>query len=347
MGKYSLDAFEQYPLVKLRPAMGNPADTCYRLLELSQTELESKSGELLCPPEIGEGNVILCLRLDAERDLADTCGFVRRMGSCYAGGKGLLGVVLTAGGFTGPAACELLGAYRQGFESTILLVEPGTELVEVCRKMGVVPGLWLPLSRGILDLRRSIARANLERTWRTMPVYVYADRPLDVEELDAARRWHSSGADCMAALGPCMTLRRLMFPKDLTSGGALPLRMWWQNLGTAPLYCDVSVRLELRSGAERYAISVPGEMRPGMGDTTFNVTTRLPEVPCGTYSLWIGLKGGHGFLPLAVNDAKTDGGMVSVGEITLDDVCRPHLATMWETQYADGYYPLEDPAQPE
>jgi len=78
--------------------------------------------------------------------------------------------------------------------------------------MGIVPGLWLPLSRGILDLRRSIARANLERTWRIMPVHLYADRPLDVEELDAARRWHSSGADCMAALGPCMTLRRLMFP---------------------------------------------------------------------------------------------------------------------------------------
>ncbi len=180
-----------------------------------------------------------------------------------------------------------------------------------------------------------------------MPVYVHAGRPLDEEELDAARRWHSSGADCVAALGPCMTLRRLMFPKDLTSGGVLPLRMWWQNLGTAPLYGAVSVRLELRSGAARYAIPVPGEMHPGMGDTTFNVTTRLPDVPCGTYSLWIGLEGENGFLPLAVKDAKMDGGLVSVGEITLDDVCRPYLATMWETQYADGYYPLEDPAQPE
>jgi two-component system KDP operon response regulator KdpE len=36
-----------------------------------------------------------------------------------------------------------------------------------------------------------------------------------------------------------------------------------------------------------------------------------------------------------------------IGELALDDVLRPYLSTMWEEQYADGYYPLEDPAQPE
>lgn len=347
MGKYSLDAFERYPLVKLRPVTANPAESCYRLLELSQAELEPKGGELLPPPEMGEGAVILSLQLDGSRDLADTCGFVRRVGSFYAGGKGLCGVVLTAGKFAGASAAELLRAYRQGFELTTLLVEPGTELVDVCRREGIETGLCLPLAHGILNLRRSIAQSNLERTWRTAPVYLYAGRPLEPEEMDAACRWHSSGADCMAILGPCMTLRRLMFPKDLTSGGAFPLRMWWQNLGTAPLYHDVCVRIQLRNGAEQYDIPVPGTMRPGLGDTTFNVTARLPQAANATYSLWIGLEGKNGFLPLAVDAAEKDRGMVCMGEVTLDDVCRPYLDTMWEEQYADGYYPLEDPAQPE
>lgn len=346
MGKYSLDAFEQYPLVKLRPVMAKPAATCYRLMELSQAELE-KNGELLSPPEIGEGTVILALRLDGGRDLADTCGFIRRMGSFFSGGKGLGGVVLTTGGFAGTSLGELLRAYRQGFELTHLLVEPGTELVEACRREGIAFGLWLPISRGVLELRRSIAQGNLERTWRTVPVYLYAGRALEAAEFDAACRWHSSGADRMAPLGPYMTLRRLMFPKDLTSGGAFPLRMWWQNLGTAPLYQSVNVRLQLRNGEDRHAVPVPGTMCPGLGDTTFNVTALLPQVGNGTYSLWIGLEGANGFLPLAVDAAEKDGGMVCIGELTLDDVCRPYLETMWETQYADGYYPLEDPAQPE
>lgn len=346
MGKYSLDAFEQYPLVKLRPIVTEPARSGYRLLELSWAELEPEAGDRLSPPEIGEGDVLLRLRLDTERDISEACGFVRRMGACYAGGKPLAGVVLTAGRFTGVAAAELVSAYRQGFEAAVLLAEPETELMELCRRAGILPGLWLPVPKGILPLRRGIARTGLERTWRSRPVYVWADRPLTPEELDAACRWHSSGADSKTALGVRMTLRRLMFPRDLTGGGPVPLRMWWQNLGTAPMYRGVRIRLELRDEAERYEIPVAGEMCPGLGDTTCNVTARLPEVPCGTYSLWIGLEGERGFLPLAM-DAPSDGGMYRIGELSADDVDRPYLQTMWDEQYADGYYPLEDPAQPE
>ena len=46
-------------------------------------------------------------------------------------------------------------------------------------------------------------------------------------------------------------------------------------------------------------------------------------------------------------EAQEDDGLYRVGDVTLDDASRPYLATMWEEQYADGYYPLEDPAQPE
>ena len=345
MGKYALDAFEAHPLVKLRPVMAAPAESSYRLLELRQGVLEPEKGKLLSPPPVGEGRVILRLHLGGS-DLADACGFIRRMGFCYEGGKGLAGLVLTEGAFSGTALDQLVQACRQGFEETFLLAQPGTALAEACVRKGVKFGLWLDLRRGILPLRRSIGQGNLARNWENCPVYVYSGQELTPAEGDAARRWHASGADVSAPLGPVMTLRRLMFPRDLTAGGELPLRMWWQNLGTAPMYRDVEICLELRRGQERFPILLPeAAFRPGMGDSTVNTTARLPDVQ-GTFELRCGLRRGDAMLKLAM-EVPEAAGMYTVGQITLDDIRRPYLATMWEETYADGYYPLEDPAQPE
>lgn len=347
MGKYSIDAFEQYPLVKIRPKVTRMAASCYQLMSLSWADLETEDGQLLSPAELGGDSVILQLNLDRPGDVADACGFVRRMGSFYRGGKGLSGVVLSAGKYTSAALGQLVQAYAQGFESTVLLAEPGTELMAACRKQQIKTGLWLNLNRGILNLRRAIAEGNLQKTWRDMPVYLYASEELRVEQLDAAIRWHASGVNLAAPVGPCMTLRRMMFPEGLTSGGLLPLRLWWQNIGTAPIYKTVEVKLELRSGEACYAIPVLEALeRPDLGDSTLNFTARLPKVACGTYGLWCGLKADQRFLPLAM-EATEENGMYYVGDVTLDDEPRPYLATMWEEQYADGYYPLEDPAQPD
>lgn len=346
MGKYSLDAFEVHPLVKLRPVVTDPEADGYRLLELCQAELEPKPGELLTPPPVGSGKVILRLNVSENADIADACGFIRRMGFCYEGGKLLAGVVMTEGVFSGTALDQLAQAYRQGFENTYLLAEPGSALAESCSRAGVKFGLWLPLERGILPLRRSIGRGNLARNWESCPVYIWAGRDLTTEELDAACRWHASGADVPAILGPRMTLRRMMFPRELTAGGPLPLRMWWQNVGTAPMYRDVEICLELCNGENRFPIQIPeAGFRPGMGDATFNTTAILPEIR-GTFALRCGLRCQGAMLKLSM-DAPEENGMYTVGEMTLDDAARPYLATMWEEAYADGYYPLEDPAQPE
>ena len=345
MGKYSIDAFEVHPLVKLRPVTTKPGATSFRLLELRQAELEKV--ELLAPPAVVGDQVILLLHLDEKRDLSDACGFIRRMGSCYNGGKGFAAVVMAMGAFDGVAREQLVKAYAQGFDETSLLAEPGTGVAEICRRMGVPFGLWLELDRGILPLRRSIGQENLARIWENYPVYLRAGRELTEEALDAARRWHISGADVALPYGGWMTLRRMMFPKGLTAGGFMPLRLWWQNIGTAPIYETVQLQMELRCVDKRYEIEVPAILEcPGVGDSTMNLLAELPEVPCGTYELWIGLKAGEKSLPLAM-EAQEDKGMYHVGQVALDDVSRPYLATMWEEQYADGYYPLEDPAQPE
>ena len=345
MGKYSIDAFEVHPLVKLRPVTTKPGVTSFQLLELRQAELEK--AELLAPPAVAGGKVILLLHLDEKSDLSDACGFIRRMGSCYEGGKGFAAVVMAMGTFDGVAREQLVKAYAQGFDATFLLAEPGNGVAEICRRMGVPFGLWLELDRGILPLRRSIGQENLARVWEEYPVYLHAGRNLTEEELDAARRWHISAADVARPYSGWMTLRRMMFPKDLTTGGLMPLRLWWQNIGTAPIYESVQLRLELRWDGNRYEIEAPATLdRPGVGDSTMNLLAKLPEVPCGTYELWIGLKAGEKALPLTM-EAQENGGLYQVGDVILDDVSRPYLATMWEEQYADGYYPLEDPAQPE
>ena len=345
MGKYSIDAFEVHPLVKLRPVTTKPGVTGFQLLEPHQAELEP--GELLASPAVKGEKVILLLHLDEKRDLADACGFIRRMGSCYDGGKNFAAVVMAMGTFGGVAREQLVKAYARGFDATFLLAEPGNGVAEICRRMGVPFGLWLELDRGILPLRRGIGQENLARVWEKCPVYLHAGRNLTGEELDAARRWHISAADAALPYGGHMTLRRMMFPKGLTTGGLMPLRLWWQNIGTAPIYETVRLQLELRCGENRYEIHAPGVLaHPGVGDSTMNLLAKLPEVPCGTYELWIGLKAGEKSLNLAM-EAQEDGGLYRVGEVTLDDASRPYLATMWEEQYADGYYPLEDPAQPE
>lgn len=346
MGNYSLDAFERYPLVKLRPVMTAPREQCYQLLTLRWSQLEPELGVLLSPPEPEQPRVILQLELDLDRDLAQACGFVRRMGSCYAGGEKLLGVVLRGGNFRGPALEQLLQAYRQGFDATDLLAQPGTAWTALCARASVPMGLWLPLSVGILNLRRSIAQENLARNWENAPVYVFSGGTLSEQERLAACRWHASGADVMAPLGAQMTLRRMMFPRELTSGDVLPLRMWWQNLGTAPTYHDAQVKLVVKDAERQYPILVPGIMMPRLGDSMLNTTAQLPKLPGGTYSLWVGLEVGNKLVPLMM-DAPQEKGLYRIGQIRLDDVPRPHLRTMWQTQYADGYYPLEDPAQPE
>ena len=347
MGKYSIDAFEAYPLRKIRPRVTAMADYAYRLLTLSWAELEGEKGCLLPPDEIGTGKVILRLALDRPGDAADACGFIRRMGRCYQGGREFAGVVMSAGSCSKAELLQLVQAYAQGFEATCLLAEPGTALMAACCAQQIKTGLWLDLNRGILNLRRAVAEGGHQKIWREMPVYVCAGRPMTEEELDASVRWHSSGADHPAPLGPLMTLRRMMFPQGLTTGGLMPLRLWWQNVGTAPIYHGISLTMELRRGEARYSIDTSGVVEhPGLGDSTMNLTAKLPEVSCGKYELWCGLKTGEKFLPLAM-EAEENGGMYRVGDVTLDEVPRPYLAAMWEEQYADGYYPLEDPAQPE
>ena len=143
MGKYSIDAFEQHPLCKIRPRVAPMTDSAYRLMNLSWRAMEPEDGELLTPPDVGEGRMILRLDLDKSSDAADACGFIRRMGRCYQGGKGLAGVMVSAGSCSAAELLQIAQAYAQGFENTFLLTEPGTALMDACCAQHIKTGLWL------------------------------------------------------------------------------------------------------------------------------------------------------------------------------------------------------------
>lgn len=341
MGKYSIDAFEQHALVKLRPQSVPMPCKNYVLISLRQSAQDTP-----CLPQTASP-LLLQIILDAAKDLQETAAFIRHVGMQYCGGAALSGVVVDHGTFSGAALHELAAAYIQGFESTVLLSRPDSVFTSVLVQNGAAPGLWLDMSCGILPLRLAVAEHNLQRTWRDRPVYVYNDSPLNEAQLDAAVRWHACGANFPASLGPQLTLRRVMFPQGLTSGGPMPLRMWWQNIGTSPLYQPAEVRLELRCETSTARIVLDGLLSDcPVGDTMLNTTADLPQLPAGEYELWCGLFAKGQPLSVAI-DAPCCDGMYPIGALNLDDNPRPYLADMWLQQYADGYYPLEDPAQPE
>ena len=251
-------------------------------------------------------------------------------------------VVASGCGFPEAALPAIAKAYLQGFPGIPLLSAPDDPL------MAYLPdaGLWLEPDWGILPLRLAIARNRLERRWRQHPVYARTASPLTEEVRQALARWHCTACNMPGPWGPQMTLRRLMFPRDLTAGAEAPFRMWWQNLGTAPLYGPANALLFLEKNGRLFPLTGNMPVECHLGDTTCNPLLTLPELPDGEYALLCALEFGGKRLPLSMKVPNRDG-LYSIGAVHLDHIPRPYLRTMWQAQYADGYYPLEDPAAPE
>lgn len=251
-------------------------------------------------------------------------------------------VVASGCGFPEAALPAIAKAYLQGFPGIPLLSAPDDPL------MAYLPdaGLWLEPDWGILSLRLAIARNRLERRWRQHPVYARTASPLTEEVRQALVRWHCTACNMPGPWGPQMTLRRLMFPRDLTAGAEAPFRMWWQNLGTAPLYGPAKALLFLEKNGRLFPLTGNMPVECHLGDTTCNPLLTLPELPDGEYALLCALEFGGKRLSLSMKVPNRDG-LYSIGAVHLDHIPRPYLRTMWQAQYADGYYPLEDPAAPE
>ena len=325
MGKYSLDAFERYPLTKLRPKMAAPEVRATPLVSLALPAL---------PDRVPPGSL---LRLTWREALPDAASVQALRALCRSGPPA--GIIAGGNGCPDPAALDAV--LRESFPDVPVFTAPDDPLMSYGNS-----GLFLDLSRGVLPLRLAVAKHHLEALWRRRPVCVYSGTPLDAEALEAVRRWHCSFCNVPAIVGAQLTLRRLMFPRDLTAGASAPFRMWWQNLGPAPLYAEAVPRLAVAYHGKPVFLTGECRMTVSMGDAVCNAVFTLPDLPDGEFPLLCALESNGQRQRLCMDVPGTDG-LYAIGTVHLDHTSRPSLQTMWQEQYADGYYPLEDPAEPE
>lgn len=161
-----------------------------------------------------------------------------------------------------------------------------------------------------------------------------------------AERWHVSFSSEDMDVGYRFELRKLAYPKEISSGGALPLRFWFVNTGTAPCYEPVTAMLRL-SGADKGCdtkLNIQA-LQGKTGDLVHNEIAKLPALPTGEYTVSLGLKIGEH--PLALANALTaSDGFYALGKVLVDQQNRDDLFHIWEDYYPEGYYPLEDPQAP-
>ena len=69
-------------------------------------------------------------------------------------------------------------------------------------------------------------------------------------------------------------MRRVTYPKALSSGGALPLRLWLQNVGNTPVYTASQMQLRLKTpeGCLPILVRLAPRVWP-VGDTVHNEIT--------------------------------------------------------------------------
>lgn len=364
MGRYSLENFERYRAVKLRPArrFTDERRLCFgtcRLHMLAWHQMEPRRGDFvlegLAPAPEGARRAVLVLDdtpPDWARGMA-CAGFaalVRRVGKALDG-SGLTAVLVRAdqaGAFEREA---LLDAYADAFVATPLLLPLHAQAqIAYYRRRGTPFGVLVDARQPVLDLCEGFARLGLQRVWETSPVLIaHAQAAPDARALaDQARRWHALAADAPLGLGWSLELRRLTYPQQLSAGGAMPLRFWWANTGSAALYDRLEVRLRLTGGGHQAQLHVQDALQNWLpGDIVHNQIIRLPEeLPPGDYRLEVGMFDGRGLaLPLNLDTPVRDG-WYEVGLAVLDAISRPELYTIWNDYYPDGYYPLEDPKQP-
>lgn len=208
--------------------------------------------------------------------------------------------------------------------------------------------LLTPDEDGWLNTAQRLAECGLQRHWETAPVYARLQSPPDAEKREQLRFWHVRAASQEAGLDADLRLRRATFPKQISSQGWLPLRLWFDNAGPSPLYGTHRLWLRFTRNGESREISL--HHQPNVfqktGDIVYNEIARLPELPLGDIRVQISLRGPGGAVPLNAS-LPAENGWYTLGSPAADSLPRPHYKTLWDTWYPDGYYPLEDPKEPQ
>lgn len=343
MNIYSLEYFEQtLPVEKIRPPYRKPDADGPRLAALDVEQPAWDGAPVFAPDEMA----LLAPRPTRGEGFHSAEIFLQRLGMQTQGGCRCAGVLLDADAVD-PAEFSV---WRRAFDGAPLIARADRpEQIAALRAAGLPFGLLLDARAGTLPVRRRLAEQGLQFVWQSAPVFLLAKGCPDGDAAlkQAMDGWHVLAADVPGAVPGALLVRRVTYPKALSSGGALPLRLWLQNVGNTPVYAASQMQLRLKT--PEGSLPVPVRLAPRVwpvGDTVYNEITQLPGVAPGRYELQcrVWRENGGGAVPLG---GESDGdGWLALGTAVLDGTPRPELYTAWDTYYPDGYYPLEDPKLP-
>ncbi len=340
MGKYSLESYERYPVIRCRPEEDRRPVSGAGFSSFATVDVRPDDR-----PQLKE-KTLLRLRISATEDAVTAEAAVRELASRYYRDPAVLGVTLAA---DQPSCSRMWETVAEAFSPKRFYV-PVTDgqMLNYALKQGFFGGILAEVGENPLDLCEAFAANDAQRLFERYPVLVRFTNPAQADGRYALQ-WHACAVEGVRALaGPRIALRRLNYPRLLTSGGFAPLQFWWTNRGPSPLYGPAEVRLRLVRDGIPVATVLPGDRpeRIPLADRVFNRIIRLPLLPEGSYRLEYGLFAEDGAPVRLANTKPTGNGYYDGDAIHLDHLPRPELENIWQTYRPDGYYPLEDPKVP-
>lgn len=361
MGKYSLENYEKYKTIKIRPHPLPRNDSVsssgqFEYVSFSWEELESVRGEYRLE-KIKEAlntsrNPILVLTPELPswvKEYADQCfaALIRKVGSYIDSDRRLAGVVIS----TLANSKEEWNAYMDSFETQTLLVDLCNDrLIHYLREHGRGFGLLVKCSEeNWIECCEAFAKQKLQHVWKSYPVVLHVKGNVCGPHIKReAYRWHASVSNIDLGLGYDLTLRRLTYPETVSSQGSLPLRFWFVNTGSSRIYQEFQLWAQLKQGDTSYELPLHAATHSWLtGDLVHNEIIQLPDLSPGHYTLSLALLfKDRSYIKLNIQNEEQDG-YYEAGTIQVEITNEDPLLNIWDTYYPEGYYPLEDPKVPE
>lgn len=343
MGKYSLENYERYKMTKCRPEEDRTDRPGAGINTFRTVPVLPENW-----PELTENTLLKVKVAEREETFAETEAAIRKLASRYYQDPAVAGVIPETD-FTGDRKYRLLETVAEAFapKRCFVPVSDG-DMLDYAVKHGIAGGLLIKVGENPYDCCEILAENNAQRLYRQMPVFVSFDKAKEKNDR-YAQQWHASAVENSASpAGYRIALRRLNYPEVLSSGGFAPMQFWWTNRG--PAFCHERTKVMLRLTQNRKTVSefATGEEieKVHLADRVYNRIIRLPEVPAGEYDLEYGVFDMNGKPIVMANKGAVSDGYYYAGELRIDTAARPEYEHIWDGYDMDGYYPLEDPAQP-
>lgn len=360
MGKYLLENYEIYKQYKIRPKplnedLKNRGRGQFNIVNINWADFEVARGNYqvnkLFTLINRADNPVLTIGPDCPSWVTDNesdyfASFIRQVGSCLKDNHKLEGVIVTSE----KSFVQVWDAYIDAFSDFILFVDINNkDLINYFNIHKKDFGLIIRCSENNwLDACEKLAEEHLQDVWKSNPVLLQIEENCVGTNISKqAAFWHASMANLKMDIGYRIELRRLTYPKTVSTNGALPLRFWFVNTGSAPCYHEFNMYLRLKNENNIYDIPLNVNSRSWLiGDIIHNEIAKLPDMVPGRYKVLVGIFFKDN-TPMNLNiNNDVENGFYDLGLIDVDAVCRDEYFHIWDNYYPEGYYPLEDPQSP-